>query len=119
MYPKMELTQGRAMEIYRALGLADELRGLGVPESERLDEIITTGLGESGHLITTWKRDSPSEIREKSQEQNDGTFPREPYLRCHQIAVEKWLKDKISKQDKIKSFWGWRFVGLQEGETTG
>jgi 2-polyprenyl-6-methoxyphenol hydroxylase-like FAD-dependent oxidoreductase len=115
-YPKMELTQGRAMEIYRFLGLADELRSLGVPESENLDEIITTGLGESGHTITVWKRDSPAEIRRKSKELNDGTLPREPYLRCHQIVIEKWLKEKISKQEKINSFWGWQFVGLKEGE---
>lgn len=115
-YPKMELTQGRAMEIYRFLGLADELRSLGVPESENLDEIITTGLGESGHTITVWKRESPAEIRRKSEEQNDGTLPREPWLRCHQILIEKWLKEKISKQKRITSFWGWQLVGLKEGE---
>lgn len=115
-YPKMELTQGRAMEIYRWLGLVDELRELGVPESEHLDEILATGLGASGHTITVWKRDSPAEIRRQSEEQNDGTFPREPYLRCHQIVIEKWLKEKISKQDKVTSFWGWKFLGLKEGE---
>jgi len=115
-YPKMEFTQGRAMEIYRALGLADELRSLGVPESERLDEVITTGFGETGHLITVWKRDSPAQIRQKSHELNDGTFSAEQNLRCHQIPVERWLKEKISTQEKVRSFWGWKFVGLEEGD---
>ncbi|KAK5055272.1 hypothetical protein LTR84_013022 [Exophiala bonariae] len=116
-YPKMELTQGRAMEIYRWLGLADELRALGVPESEHLDEVISTGLGEDGHIITVWKRDSPAEIRRKSERLNDGTLPREPYLRCHQIPIEKWLKEKISKEEKVASFWGWKFLGLDEKDT--
>lgn len=30
-YPMMDLTNGRSMEIYRFIGVADELRRLGVP----------------------------------------------------------------------------------------
>jgi heterodisulfide reductase subunit A-like polyferredoxin len=53
-YPKMELTQARTMELFRRFGLADELRALGVPPEHNLNEIITTGYGEKGSVITLW-----------------------------------------------------------------
>jgi 2-polyprenyl-6-methoxyphenol hydroxylase-like FAD-dependent oxidoreductase len=114
IYPKMEFTNGRSMEIYRQLGLARQLRDLGVPEHYPLNEIFTTGLGDEGKPILHWSRPSPAEIREKSRTVNDGTFPREPYLRCSQIPVEKWLKDLVVQEEYVQSFWGWKFTGLRE-----
>ena len=90
------------MEIYRFLSVVDELRKLGVPESESLDELISIGLGENGHPLGFWKRESPAELRKKSKQQNDGTFGLEPYMRCHQIAIEKWLKGLITREEKFK-----------------
>jgi len=45
IYPKMEFTNGRSLEILRQIGIADQLIALGVPTNYSLDEIISTGLG--------------------------------------------------------------------------
>ena len=117
--PKMEFTNGRTMEIYKALGLADELRNLGVPEKYTLNEIISAGLGDGCEPICVWERASPEEIRKQSKEHNDGSWPREPYLRCSQIPVEKWLKGLVQSKSEtgVKTMFGWKFLGLREEAT--
>jgi flavin-dependent dehydrogenase len=58
-HPKMEFLSPRSMEIFRALGLGNRLRSIGVPEHYECDEIFTTGLSrKDGNLKTivcsTW-----------------------------------------------------------------
>lgn len=45
MHPKMEYSSHRTMEIYRRIGLLDEVRAKGVPESYGFAEIFPTGIG--------------------------------------------------------------------------
>ena len=116
VYPKMEFTNGRSMEMLRQMGIADQLRALGVPEEYDLDEIIATGLGPGGRNIATWQRDSPDVVWRKIREDNDGSWEREPYVRCTQTIVERWLKSLVVKQEGIESFWGWKFVELEESD---
>src|SRR5262249_37865233 len=52
--PKMEFTRSRSMELFRKMGLVDELRKQGVPEDFRFDEIFSTGYGEGGDRISLW-----------------------------------------------------------------
>jgi 2-polyprenyl-6-methoxyphenol hydroxylase-like FAD-dependent oxidoreductase len=118
IYPKMEFTNGRSMEIYRQLGLVQQLRALGVPEHYTLNELFTTGLADRPGCMTVmrWLRESPEVLKKRDRERNDGTQPVEPYLRCSQIPVEKWLKDLIRKEPLVQSYFGWRFAGLTETE---
>ena len=116
-YPKMEYTNHRSMEIYRQLGIADQLRAMGVDPELDLRELIATGLGEHGKLVTTWERPSPAEVERKTTEENDGTGPRETYVRCHQIPIEKWLKGLVESQERCQSRWNCKFVGLEEDES--
>jgi FAD-dependent monooxygenase len=51
-WPKMELTRSRTMELFRKMGLVDELRAQGVPEHLQFDENFSTGYGEAGDRIT-------------------------------------------------------------------
>ena len=113
-YPKMEYTNVRSMEIYRRLGIANQLRAMGVDREIDLRELIATGMGENGRLITTWERPSPADLERKTTEENDGTGPRESYVRCHQIPIEKWLKGLVESQEKCQSRWNRKFVGLEE-----
>lgn len=55
-WPKMEFTRSRSMELFRKMGLVDELREQGVPENFRFDEIFSTGYGEGGDRISLWVR---------------------------------------------------------------
>ena len=116
VYPKMEFTNGRSMEFLRQIGLADDLRAIGVPEEYDLDEIFPTSLGPGGRNIATWKRYSPAEIRRRMKEQNDGSWAREPYLRLPQVMIENYLRGVVAKQEGIESHYGWKFVELHEKE---
>jgi 2-polyprenyl-6-methoxyphenol hydroxylase-like FAD-dependent oxidoreductase len=103
------------MEIYRRLGVADQLRAMGVDPESDLRELIATGLGDKGKLLTTWERPSPAEVERETTRKNDGTGPRETYVRCHQIPIEQWLKGLAESQSKCQSRWNCKFVGLEEG----
>lgn len=116
-FPKMEFTNGRSMEIYRALGLVDDLRKTGntvVPEQYSMDEIVVTSFGQNGKLLHVWERDGPKQQREKSHKINDGSQYLEPHMRGHQIVVEKWLKDRVDAEPLIKGYWGTTFLSLHE-----
>lgn len=116
-FPKMEYTNGRSMEIYRALGLVDELRKIGtseVPEHYSMDEIFVSSLSPGGKLLATWPRDGAEAQRQKSRIINDGSSYLEPHMRCNQIILEKWLKAKIEAEPLIQSYWGTRFMALHE-----
>lgn len=115
-YPKMEYTNHRSMEIYRRLGIAAQLRSMGVDPEVDLREIIATGLGDKGKMITTWERPSPADVERKTTEANDGTGPCETYVRCHQLPIEKWLKGLVEDQEKCQSRWNCKFVGLEEDD---
>jgi len=56
-WPKMDITNVRSMELLRWMGLADELRKVGVPGNYSFDVLFSTGLGDKGEIITKWVRD--------------------------------------------------------------
>ena len=43
-HPKMDITNGRSMELFRRLGLVDKLRAVGVPEENNFDISWITSL---------------------------------------------------------------------------
>lgn len=43
-HPKMDITNGRSMELFRRLGLADKLRAVAVPEANNFDVSWITSL---------------------------------------------------------------------------
>lgn len=102
------------MEIYRRLGIADQLRAMGVDPESDLRELIATGVGRNGKLLTAWERPSPAELERETTKRNDGTGPQEPYVRCHQIPIERWLKGLVESQSRCHSLWNSKFVGLEE-----
>ena len=53
-WPKMDLTNARSMELFRKLGLAEDLRLQGVPPEIDQDVLISSGLSQEKPL-TMWK----------------------------------------------------------------
>mgnify|MGYP003905508929 CR=1 FL=1 len=52
-HPKMDITNVRSMELFRRLGLADQLRAVAVPESHNFDVSWITSL--SGHELCRFR----------------------------------------------------------------
>ena len=88
----------------------------GVPQNYSFDVLFSTGLGEGGEKLATWDLPSPDWWRQKIQDTNDGSMPREPYQRCSQVIFERWLKPICEANPLISTFFGYKFEELSENE---
>ncbi|MEO0410821.1 MAG: FAD-dependent monooxygenase [Pseudomonadota bacterium] len=98
-HPKMDLTNGRSMELYRRLGIADDLRAVGVASSEPLDIVWATSA--TGHPIHRFAYPSPDAAREIARICNDGTHTLEPGVRVSQVVLEPALKRHVDASPLI------------------
>ncbi|KAK5199659.1 hypothetical protein LTR92_000200 [Exophiala xenobiotica] len=114
-WPKMDLTNGRSMELFRKLGLADDLRRQGV--SPHIDQpvLVSSGLS-SKEAITRWDLPGVERFRQRIQENNNGRLPLEPYQRLSQAVFEKWLKALCDQDPLIDLHYGWKVESVQEEE---
>jgi len=112
-WPKMDLTNARSMELFHKIGLADELRRIGVPPDIDQDVLISSGLSMDEPL-TRWDLPSVDKFRQRISECNDGSQPREPWQRLSQVVFEKWLKQICDEDPLIDLHYGWRVESVQE-----
>jgi len=89
-HPKMDITNGRSMELFRRFGLVDALRKAAVPEGNPFDVSWVTSM--SGHELHRFRYPSPVEMRRTILARNDGTQSREPAMRVSQVEIEPVLK---------------------------
>ncbi len=113
-HPKMDLTNGRSMELYRRLGLADRLRKVAVPEDHVFDIVWATSGPGTGRELHRFRYPSPLESRSLAERENDGRHTREPGMRVSQIVVEPALKAAIEENPLVDSRFGWAFESLEQ-----
>jgi 2-polyprenyl-6-methoxyphenol hydroxylase-like FAD-dependent oxidoreductase len=89
-HPKMDITNGRSMELFRRLALVDDLRKAAVPEHHPFDVSWVTSM--TGHELHRFRYPSPVEARKAILGLNDGTQSREPAMRVSQVEIEPVLK---------------------------
>lgn len=89
-HPKMDITNGRSMELFRRVGLVDALRKAAVPEENPFDVAWITSM--AGHELHRFRYPSVVEARRIIAEHNDGTQSREPPMRVSQVEIEPVLK---------------------------
>jgi FAD-dependent monooxygenase len=112
-WPKMDLTNARSMELFRKIGLADELRKQGVNPDIDQDVLISTGL-ERDRILTKWDLPSVNNFRARIHNQNDGSQPREPWQRISQAIFEKWLRNICDEDPLIDLRYGWKVTSVAE-----
>jgi FAD-dependent monooxygenase len=112
-WPKMDLTNARSMELFRKIGLADELREQGVNPSIDQDVLMSTGM-ERDHILTKWDLPSVDKFRTRIHELNDGSQPREPWQRISQAIFEKWLKNICDQDPLIDLRFAWKVRSVCE-----
>ena len=114
-WPKMDLTNARSMELFRKLGLADDLRRQGVPPDIDQDVLISSGLSRD-KALTKWELPGVDKFRKRIHDVNDGTQPREPWQRLSQAVFERWLCSICDKDPLIDLHYGWRVDKLEESK---
>ena len=114
-HPKMDITNGRSMELFRRLGVADKLRAVAVPEENNFDVSWITSL--TGRELHRFKYPSVTEKRAEILKKNDGTQPREPAMRVSQVVIEPVLQAAIVNHPLVEARWGVAFEGFMQDET--
>lgn len=112
-WPKMDLTNGRSMEIFRKLGLDEDLRRQGVAPDIDQNVLISSGLS-ADKPITLWELPGVNKFRDQIRQKNDGTQPQEPWQRVSQAIFEKWLKSICNKDPLIDLHYGSKVDSVKE-----
>jgi 2-polyprenyl-6-methoxyphenol hydroxylase-like FAD-dependent oxidoreductase len=114
-HPKMDVTNGRSLEHFRRLGIADEVRAHAVPSNHPMTIVWCTRLGEwelarFDYPSIDWGRDIIRYV-------NDGSLPLEPDMRISQVVLEPVLKDILEKRGRhIDVRFGWGLESFEQDE---
>jgi 2-polyprenyl-6-methoxyphenol hydroxylase-like FAD-dependent oxidoreductase len=104
--PKMDLTNCRSMELFRAFGVADRLRDAAVPRDHNMDVSWVTTM--TGYEVHRFAYPSVDEARAAFRVRNDGSSPGEPSMRISQIVLEPLLRDIVSERREVTIRYGCR-----------
>ncbi|MEO0369176.1 MAG: FAD-dependent monooxygenase [Pseudomonadota bacterium] len=114
-HPKMDITNGRSMEIFRRLGVIDDLRAVAVHEHNPMPVLWCTDM--AGHLLARFDYPSLKEARKILAETNDGTMAKEPGMRVSQVLLEPVLKRVLEERcPHITVMYGWGLESVEQDE---
>lgn len=116
-HPKMDITNGRSMELFRRLDVVDALRSVGVPASNPFDVSWVTRL--VGHELHRFRYESSEEFGKRIRRDNDGSQPVEPPLRVSQVVIEPVLKAAVDANPLIDVRFGTRLSGIVSSDDDG
>ncbi len=111
-HPKMDITNGRSMELYRQLGIADELRKVAVPEDHPFDVAWVTKL--SGWELARFRYPGVADRREAIRACPDGTATLEPPMRVSQAILEPALKAILETRAGVDVRYGWALQSFRQ-----
>ena len=115
-HPKMDITNGRSMEIFRRLGLVGALRDVAVPEDHPVSVIWCNNL--AGWELTRFDYPSVQEARARLIQENSGAMAIEPSMRVSQVLLEPVLKHRLETSSKhVELRFGWGLEGLTQDES--
>jgi 2-polyprenyl-6-methoxyphenol hydroxylase-like FAD-dependent oxidoreductase len=111
-HPKMDVTNGRSMEHFRRLGVAERIRDAAVPREHRMDVAWVTRLNE--WELTRFPYPDVNAWRDVIRTKNDGTQPLEPNMRLSQVVLEPVLRDALVESPLVEVRFGWGFESLAQ-----
>ena len=110
--PKMERCNARTMEIFRRLGIADEIRAAGLDRFVPMDVYIALAMNEPPLLRLPYP--SVAEAQAQIAACNDGSMPREPYQLISQYTLEPLLKSVLERLPSVDVRYGHEFLCLSQ-----
>jgi 2-polyprenyl-6-methoxyphenol hydroxylase-like FAD-dependent oxidoreductase len=115
-HPKMDVTNGRSMEHFRRLGIADELRRCAVPSDHPMTVVWATRV--AGWELARFDYPSVDWGRDIIRFVDDGSLPLEPDMRISQVVLEPVLKEMLeTRHSGIEVRYGWGLESFaQDGE---
>lgn len=110
--PKMERCNARTMEMFRRLGIVDDVRRAGLREDVPMDVFVVLSLDRPPLLRLPYP--SVKQAKLDARATNDGTAPCEPYQLISQYTLEPLLKGFVEQQASVDMRWGVEFLELAQ-----
>jgi 2-polyprenyl-6-methoxyphenol hydroxylase-like FAD-dependent oxidoreductase len=111
--PKMERCNPRTMENFRRMGIADEVRQVGLPEWVPMDVFICVGSVLDPPLVHH-HYPSVREYKDRIRAVNDGSLPLEPYQLISQYTLEPLLRRIAERTPGVSVRFGHELVGFRQ-----
>ena len=113
-HPKMDITNGRSMEHFRRLGIAERIRDVAVPRENCMDVAWVTRLNEweLGRFHYPNIQDANAHIRLR----NDGSQSLEPPMRLSQVVLEPELTRILRDSPRAEVRFGWALISCDQDE---
>src|SRR5690349_1690620 len=110
--PKMERCNARTMEMFRRLGVADQIRAAGLDRDVPMDVYIALAMNEPPLLRLPYP--SVAEAEAQIAACDDGSMPREPYQLISQYTLEPLLKSVAESLPSVDVCYGQEFLSLTQ-----
>jgi 2-polyprenyl-6-methoxyphenol hydroxylase-like FAD-dependent oxidoreductase len=110
--PKMERINARTMEIYRRMGLAQQIRAAGLRADCPMDVYLVLALNEPALLHLPYP--SVAQAQAETRASDDGSLPLEPYQLISQYTLEPLLKSIAETIPAVTVRFGCEFLSLQQ-----
>ena len=112
--PKMERCNARTMEIYRRMGIAEQVRAAGLPAHCPMDIFVVLSLVEPP--LVHHVHPSVAEAKAQIARSQDGGQPLEPYQLISQYTLEPLLKGIAETLPTITLRYGCELVSFEQDE---
>lgn len=113
-WPKMDRSNARTMELYRRIGVADQVRELGYPEDNPMDVMLLRRLDEPA--LARMPFASVAEKRKDIAASRDGSLPVEPYQLVSQNKLEPFLKEVAVSTPNVTVRYDCELVSFEQDE---
>jgi 2-polyprenyl-6-methoxyphenol hydroxylase-like FAD-dependent oxidoreductase len=114
-HPKMDVTNGRSMEHFRRLGVADAMRARAVPGDHPMSVVWCSRPAE--WELARFDYPGVDEVRARIRATNDGTLPLEPNMRISQVVLEPVLKEQLERHARhVRVEFGQGLEGFEQDE---
>ena len=109
-YPKMDRSNARTMEVYRRIGIADEVRAAGFPPEAPMDVFVVTRLCDPP--ISRFPYPSVAQYRDQIRTCLDASMPLEPYQLVAQNDLEPVLRRAAERTPGVTVNFGRELVSF-------
>ena len=115
-HPKMDITNGRTMELFRRLGISKIVRAKAIAQDHAFNVVWATDL--TGWELARFQYPTVKDMWDKIKADRSGTLTAEPYLRISQVLMEPILKKLLEEEaDEIDLKFGWALESFEQDET--
>ena len=113
-WPKMDRSNARTMELYRRLGIVDQVRALGYPGDASMDVLIVTSLTDPPLAVLPYP--TVDEHRAVIERATDGSEPLEPYQLVSQNDLEPLLVSVAQQLPTVSVRFGCELVDFDQDD---